>query len=183
MFEDLHASMWHHATWRTLLENDDPWKFSLKMPKETACLYTCLFDLTLSYEVGVPCSWHILQDSKSFISDCKAIRDARGVVVPGLGSRKGCRQGNVVSIVNANHSGARGKKDSPEKTWVHPVVIEGFALFIQQIMKKIECADKNELEVSDEDEADEKDITEDEKEDDELLDDISFFEVMLGNFI
>ena len=132
LFEDLHASMWHHATWRTLLENDDPWKFSLKMPKETACLYTCLFDLTLSYEVGVPCSWHILQDSKSFISDCKAIRDARGVVVPGLGSRKGCRQGNVVSIVNANHSGARGKKDSPEKTWVHPVVIEGFALLSQK---------------------------------------------------
>ena len=43
LFEDLHASICHHATQMTLLENDDPKKFSLLTPKQSptptcACL-------------------------------------------------------------------------------------------------------------------------------------------------
>jgi len=111
LFKDLCASICHHATWMTLLENNDPRKFSLSMPKQIANSCMCLFDpAIIGAEAGVPCSWHILEDCKKFVSNCEEIKKEKGVVVPGLGSKKGHQKENVVGLANDNHGGAQTKK-------------------------------------------------------------------------
>jgi len=70
------------------------------MPKETAHSYKCLFDPALGPDAGVPCLQHILQDCKKLRSNYKEIHDKQGVLVPGLGSRKGHQNGNMIKITH-----------------------------------------------------------------------------------
>ena len=86
--EDLDCGVHWHITLTTLLETNDSQKFSLAVPKETACSYICVFDPTFGPDAGVPCLQHILQDCKKLRSDYKEIHDKQGVLVPGLRSRK-----------------------------------------------------------------------------------------------
>jgi len=90
LFQDLHAGIWHHARMRTtLLNNDDPRKFSLTKPKEITHSYMHLFNPALGSDASVPCSQCILQDCKTFVSNCNEICKVKDVVVPSLESRKG----------------------------------------------------------------------------------------------
>jgi len=67
--EDLDCGVHWHITLTTLLETNDSQKFSLAVPKETACSYICVFDPAFGPDAGVPCLQHILQDSKKVVSN------------------------------------------------------------------------------------------------------------------
>ena len=114
LFEDLHTGIHHHMTRTTLLPNDDPKKFSLATPKECAQAYTRIFQPSNDLNVGIPCSRRILEDCKKFITNCEEVRKARGVVVPGLGSRSGHQKENVRGVANENQGGKHTKTLLPE---------------------------------------------------------------------
>ena len=78
----------------------------------------------------MPSSKRILEDCKKFVSHCKEIRKAQGMVVQGIGSRKGHCQENVSGIMKNNHGGTRQKKPSKEGTWIHPDAKGTFDPFI-----------------------------------------------------
>ena len=80
----------------------------------------------------MPSSKRILEDCKKFVSHCKEIRKAQGMVVQGIGSRKGHHQENVAGNAKINHGGTRQKKPSKERPWTYPDAEGTFDVFITQ---------------------------------------------------
>jgi len=77
-----------------------------------------LLDQSNGPEAGTPLGSRICQDIGKFIPALEAIRDARGVTVPGLGTRNGHR--TSANPVGDQRGGKREKGASQSSQWVHP---------------------------------------------------------------
>ena len=77
-----------HISLTSHLKEDDPKKFTLSTPKRGSSAYHRVWE-------QVPSSKRIIEDTNKFLHAIKVISQHEGVVVPGLGNRKGHRsEGN-----------------------------------------------------------------------------------------
>jgi len=109
-----------HVTFTRHLKEGDPGyeeRFSRSTPALQSSAYLRLLDPDLGVEAGTPLGSRICQDIEKFIPALEAIRDARGIVIPGLGTRNGHRA--AANNGKAQRGGKREKGAPKEDIWVH----------------------------------------------------------------
>ena len=119
--QDVHNAVNQHVIWTHHLKPSDPGfetKFSHATPKQQTSAYLRLLEPSHGPEAGTPLGSRICQDIGKFIPALEAIRDARGVTVPGLGTRNGHR---TAANQEGDQRGGRMVKGAPQSAqWVHP---------------------------------------------------------------
>jgi len=118
---DIHQAVDLHVAFTRHLRPGDPGyeeRFSRSTPALQSSAYLRLHDPDLGPEAGTPLGSRICQDIGKFIPALEAIRDARGIIIPGLGTRNGHRA--AASNGKAQRGGKREKGASKGDIWVHP---------------------------------------------------------------
>lgn len=110
--KDVHESVNRHVAATCHLPETDPKRFSLSTPKRGDLAYFRVLQ-------GAPTRERIIQDCERFIINLKAVEQAQGVVVRGLGNRQGRRRQEDCPA--SNWGGKRQKRPSGEYrlTWLH----------------------------------------------------------------
>ena len=118
---DIHEAVDLHVSFTRHLKEGDPGyekRFCRDTPVLQTWAYTRLLEPDLGPKAGAPLGSRICQDVGKFIPALEAIRDARGIVVPGLGTRNGHR--TAASKGKVQRGGKREKRESIGGIWVHP---------------------------------------------------------------
>ena len=100
----LHMSVTSH------LNDDDPKKFSLSTPKRGSSAYLRVWE-------GIPSSHRIIEDTNKFLTAIHVIAVNKGIVVAGLGTRKGHRSEGARNL--KKRGGRRVKQENSFKQWIH----------------------------------------------------------------
>ena len=110
--QDVHLAHDHHVIITRHLSEDDPLKFSGSSPNRIAKSYTRLL---APDESGIaPTSERIIHDIKEVVSSLKAIYNAKGVIIEGLGNRSGRRF--EMGSKGDKRGGARKRKTQQQLT-------------------------------------------------------------------
>ena len=105
--QDVHLAHDHHVIVTKNLTEDNPLKFSGTTPSRISKSYK---RLVAPDDSGVvPSSKRIMHDITKIVDNLKQIYDAKGVIIQGLGDRKGKRFESA-SSVSSNYGGKRTKK-------------------------------------------------------------------------
>jgi hypothetical protein len=130
--KDVDDGVHRHISFTNHLDEDDPRKFSMATPKKGRHAYLRVWNSPpvpsavtgIIREGGDPSSRRIVQDTNKFLVAIKVIREHKGVVVPGLGERKGHRGDEARE--NAKKGGIRIKETREvmdrrrAERWIHP---------------------------------------------------------------
>ena len=132
LFSDLVRSLQVHARLTASLAVTDDRKFSMATPKTVSKAIRRLWD---PINGGVPSSERIVQDIQRCSQDhVKQVIEAKGAIVPGIGSRNGHRK----RPTGGKRGGARTKNmDNPLKLpWLHEHAVEARKNWTQESIKK-----------------------------------------------
>ena len=134
--QDVDCSVARHVSACSLLQPTDPGydkRFSRYTPKLQTSAYLRVLDPAHGPHGGSPSSSRICQDVSKFLVACCAIRDARGICVPGLGSRQGHR---AAAAAPQPRGGKRTKNSPAEGEWLHADAVGPLALFRARAEKR-----------------------------------------------
>ena len=137
--QDVHASHDHHVLVTKHLKEEDPLKFSGSTPNRMAKSYKRL--LSPDDSGVVPSSQRIMNDIKQIIPSLKSIYEAKGVIVEGLGNRKGRRFESNQNKSGKNHGGKRRKRSKEQLTAEYtqvPLHIDAQRVTASELRKKRE---------------------------------------------
>ena len=101
-----------------MMESTDPEYDKRFTPKSQGSAYLRILDPVHGPTGGAPVSYRIIQDVDKFPVALEAVRDVRGICVPGLGTRAGHLAAAGAGI--AKREGKRVKKAAEVKQWIHP---------------------------------------------------------------
>jgi hypothetical protein len=131
--QDLHLSVMIHCLLTDMLAKEDAKKFSMATPKLGTNAYLRVLE-------GTPSSKRIIQDVNKVLESMKAIYDAKGCLVAGLGDRNGVRR-----VLNGDSNNKRGGirvKDlnlyDPKNYWLHPDAQTGIQVKLEDSIVKFQ---------------------------------------------
>ena len=115
--KDVDDAFFRHRQMTSNFDDDDPRKFCASTPNRLDSAYMRLVDPANGTEYGSPTSGRIIQDiTRCLTKHLLAVIDAKGAVVPGLGSRTGHRYVPGVE----KWGGRREKSLQTRDYWYHP---------------------------------------------------------------
>ena len=100
-----------------MMESTDPYYDKRFTPKSQGSAYLRILDPVHGPTGGTPVSYRITQDVDKFPVALEAVRDVRGICVPGLGTRADLA---AAGAGIAKREGKRVKKAAEVKQWIHP---------------------------------------------------------------
>jgi hypothetical protein len=131
--QDIHLSVMIHCLLTDMLPKDDAKKFSVATPKLGTNAY-------LRVLKGSPSSKRIIQDVNKVLESMKAIYDAKGCLVEGLGDRNGVRR-VFKADTNSKQGGKRVRSmhlyDS-KHYWLHPDAQTGIQVKLEDSIVKFQ---------------------------------------------
>ena len=139
LLSDLGHDLSRHVRMTKALASDDPLKFSRSTPKRLASsLLRLLWPVSNggdpvfdAADGGCPSSSRIVEDVKKCSSvHLRQIIEARGAMVPGIGTRSGRRERQV-----GGHGGAGVKQPAAVARWIHPHAKPAALLKVEMSMR------------------------------------------------
>jgi len=120
--KDLDDAVMRHILLSAHLKKDDERKFSLATIKSGARAYRLLWDPAHGPHGGSPTTDRILNDINKVLTSLRAIYDANGRIVEGLGNRNGRR--NLVNETRKKRGGKRVRGEAVTMKWTHPLLTD-----------------------------------------------------------
>ena len=120
--KDLDDAVMRHVLLSSHLEKDDERKCSLATVKHGARAYRLLWDPEHGLHGGSPTTDQILNDINNVLTSLRAIYEAKGRIVEGLGNRNGCRRNDTGD--KPRRGGKRVRGEALQMKWTHPLLAD-----------------------------------------------------------